>query len=429
MARIDLLPKYTVKVEGGSGCLFQPINDEYSYVLTAKHVIAGNRTPSIIRQIIDEKGNLVNEIIEILGIPFFHSDKNKDAAIIKVKKVDGIESLLRDDLSSENTEGYYLCGHPDARKGDDYSFRPNKLTIKNPKQFGYREAELEKVANKPEVIGQSGGGIIKIDESCFLLAGIQKKMSVPDQKESLGHIDFMPLSFFDEIVIQNQGELSTLFPPYIGSFERLLNDIFPLPNLDYKKELIQNELKKISKELCGDFSPKSILEIFKDEFLANGTDKSFNIHKNLWTAFLELLTYNQLHCEEKLKLNDLKELHKKRKLFFLDTNSWTKKLNEIYSSNLSDIEIGGTIVVCATKEISPPRVEYLKEELKLLIPNISSPIDPKNISNTVSNPFEDLKLVNIFKFQENIIRNLLKYKEMTVLNSREILKTNTNGIL
>jgi hypothetical protein len=38
-------------------------------------------------------------------------------------------------------------------------------------------------------------------------------------------------------------------------------------------------------------------------------------------------------------------------------------------------------------------------------------------------------LVNIFKFQENIIRNLLKYKEMTVLNSREILKTNTNGIL
>ncbi len=50
MARINLLPKFTVKVEGGSGCLFQPINDEYSYVLTAKHVITGNNSPSIIRQ-------------------------------------------------------------------------------------------------------------------------------------------------------------------------------------------------------------------------------------------------------------------------------------------------------------------------------------------------------------------------------------------
>jgi hypothetical protein len=429
MLRINLLPRYTVKVERGSGCLFQPVNDDYSYVLTAKHVISNNNAPSIIRQTIDEDGTLVNETLEIIGTPYIHTNENKDAAIIKVKRIEGIDSLLRDELSSENKEGYYLCGHPDARKDDNYSFRTNKLTVKNVKPFGYREAELEKVATKSEIVGQSGGGIIKIEGSCFLLAGIQKKMSVPDGKESLGNIDFMPLSFFDEIINQNQEKLSALFPPYFGSFERLLNDIFPLPNLDYKKELIQNELKKISKDLCSDFSPKSILGIFKDDFLANGTDKTFNIHKNLWTSFLELLTYNQLHYENKLELKDLKELHKKRKLFIIDTDSWTKKINEIYSSNLSDIETGGSIVVCATNENSPQRTEFSKEELKLLIPDISTPIDPKNISNTVSNPFEDLKLVNIFKFQESIIKNILKYQEMTVLNSREIIKANTNGIL
>ncbi len=429
MSRINLLPNYTVKVDGGSGCIFQPINDEYSYVLTAKHVISGNNSPSIIRQTIKMNGTIDNEQLEIIGTPFLHTDENKDAAIIKVKKVEEIDYLLRDDLSSEKRDNYYLCGHPDARRDDNYSFRTNKLTIKNVKPYNYREAELEKIANKEEIVGQSGGGIIKLEDSCFLIAGIQKKMSVPAGKESLGNIDFMPLEFFDEIINQNQAELSEIFPPYVGSFDRLLKDIFPLPNLDYKKELLQNELKKISKNLCVDFSPKSILDIFKDEFLANGTDKTFNIHKNLWTSFLELLTYNQLHSENKLELKNLKELHKKRKLFIVDTNSWTKKINEIYSSNLSDIEIGGSIVVCATNENSPPRVEYSKEELKLLIPDISTPLDPKNISNTVNNPFEDLKLVNIFKFQESIIKNILNYQEMNVLNSRETIKANTNGVL
>jgi len=429
MSRINLLPNYTVKVEGGSGCVFQPMNDDYSYVLTAKHVISGNNVPSIIRQTLDENGTLINQPIEIIGNPFLHSDVNKDAAIIKVKKVEVIDSLLRDNLSTEVRDEYYLCGHPKARRDDNYSFRTNKLTIKGVKQYNYREAELEKIANREEIVGQSGGGIIKLEESCFLLAGIQKKMSVPGDKELLGNIDFMPLSFFDEIVDQNKEDLSLLFPPYFGSFERLMNDIFPLPNLEYKRELIQNELKKISKELCSDFSPKSILEIFNDEFLVNGTGKNINIHKNLWTSFLELLTYNQLHSETKLEIKDLKDLHKKRKLFIVDTHSWTKKLDEIYSSNLSDIEIGGSIVICATNEISPPRVEYTTEELKVLIPNIGIPIDLKNISNTVSNPFEDLKLVNIFKFQEAIIKNILKYQEITVLNSRETIKINTNGIL
>jgi hypothetical protein len=426
MARIDLLPKYTVKVEGGSGCLFQPINDEYSYVLTAKHVISGNNAPSIIRQTLDENGALLNETFEIIGTPFLHTDVNKDAAIIKVKKVKEIEYLIRDDLKTENTSGYYLCGHPDSRRDDAYSFRPNKLTIKNPKQFGYREAELEKVANKEEIVGQSGGGIIKIEESCFLLAGIQKKMAVPDTKESLGNIDFMPLSFFDEIINENQAELTALFPPYIGSFERLINDIFPFPNLIVKKDLIQNELKRIAKELCNDFSPKTIVEMFGEQFLIHGTEETIINHKQLWLSFLEILSINQLHSINKLTLADLKELHKKRKLYIVDTDKWTKKIEDIYKSDLSDIEKGGSIVICATNETEPSKTEISSDEL---IFNISTPPEKNNISNTVSNPFEELRLLNIFKFQSHIILNAMAYSQITVINSNEVLKITTNGVI
>lgn len=429
MARIDLLPKYTVKVEGGSGCLFQPIDHDYSYVLTAKHVISDNNAPSIIRQTLDETGILVNETLEIIGVPFLHSDENKDAAIIKVKKIDDIDSLLRDALSSENKDGYYLCGHPDARKDDAYSFRPNKLTIKNLKQFGYREAELEKVANRSEIIGQSGGGIIKIDDSCFLLAGIQKKMSVPDAKESLGNIDFMPLSFFDEIIDQNLEELSALFPPYIGSFERIVNEIFPLTGIQIiqqKRELIKNEFKIIAKELSKDFSPKLLIDIYKDSLLVSGTDKSIINHKELWISFLELLSINQLHSEQKITLEDLKTIHKSKKLYFTDSKEWISKLEDIYRSNLSEVEKGGIVVVGSTIDTKPSTVELDKGYIGDIC---TVPSKEMNISNTVGDPFHDLTIVHIFKFQKHVIDNYKAFIAITAANSLNTIKHVTKGVI
>lgn len=427
MSRIDLLPKYTVKVEGGSGCIFQPMNDTYSYVLTAKHVISDNNTPSIIRQTLDEDNNLVNETLQIIGTPFRHSDVNKDATIIKVQKVEGIDSLLRDELSSEFRDGYYLCGHPKSRNNNEFSFRENKLEIQNKKQYGYVEAELSRVANRTEIVGQSGGGVIKIEDSCFLLAGIQKQMAAPDGVEQLGRIDFMPLSFFDEIIQENENELSKLFPPYIGSFERLLNEIFPLPNLIVKRSLIQNELKRIATELCNDFSPTTILEMFGEQFLIHGTEKPIIYHKQLWLSFLEILSINQLHNLNKITLADLKELHKKRKLFIVDTDKWTKKIEDVYKTNLSDIEKGGAIVICATNETEPTKTEISSEELIIL--DISTPFEKDNISNTVRNPFEELSLMNIFKFQSHIINNAIAYAQLTVINSNEVLRNTTNGVI
>jgi hypothetical protein len=427
MAKLDLLPKYTVKVEGGSGCLFQPINDEYSYVLTAKHVILGNNSPSLSRQIIDENGVVINETLEIIGEPFVHSNNNKDAAIIKVNRVIGIDSLLRDDLLSEIRNGYYLCGHPNSRRTQNNSFRLDEIAILQKKENNYIEAKSNQPIVYDEVKGQSGGGILKAEETHFLISGIQSRMAAEDGKETLGRLDFMPLSFFDEIIEENENELSRLFPPYIGSFERLLNEIFPLPNLIVKKCLIQNELKRIATELCNDFSPATILEMFGEQFLIHGTEKSIINHKQLWLAFLEILSINQLHNVNKLTLADLKELHKKRKIFIVDTDKWTKKIEDIYKTNLSDIEKGGAIVICATNETEPTKTEISTEELIIL--DISTPFEKDNISNTVRNPFEELRLLNIFKFQSHIINNALAYAKLTVVNSNEVLRNTTNGVI
>lgn len=421
----DYLQFFTVKVAEGSGCLFQPIDSEYSYVLTSKHVVEDINNIQIVRQYIKENGLLENENLEILGQPFLHSDPKKDAAIIKVKKIDNIDILLRADLSSKERENWYLCGHPSARKNGHFSFRRNKLKIENPVEL-YIEAEIEKAVTHSEIVGQSGGGIIKSENSCFLLAGIQKKMAVEDDIESLSRIHFAPLSFFDEIIEENKDSLSPLFPPYIAAFGNLLQEIFPFPNLIVKQDLIRNTLTAISENICNGITPEKIITTYGNKFLVEGTPSHILYHKSLWKSLLEFFTILTLH-EELIDLNDLASLHKKRKMFIADTNNWTKKLEEIYKSDLSEIEKGGTIVVCATNESETNKLEISSAELAIM--DISVPIDKMNISNTVENPFNDLRLVNIFKFQDCLINNAVQLASITGINSKTKIKELTNGII
>ena len=42
MTGLDKLRFYSVKVNNGSGCLFQPETKDYSYILTAKHLTLTN---------------------------------------------------------------------------------------------------------------------------------------------------------------------------------------------------------------------------------------------------------------------------------------------------------------------------------------------------------------------------------------------------
>lgn len=421
----DDLQFFTVKVAGGSGCLFQPLNSEYSYVLTATHVIEGIENIEIIRQYIGEDGKRVDESLEMLEIPYLHSNPDKDAAIIKVKKIEGLESLLRSDLSTTEKENWYLCGHPDSRENNGFSYRKNKLRIENSVEL-YIEGEIERNVNHSEIVGQSGGGIIKSESSCFILGGIQKKMAVKDEEETLSRVHFAPLSFFDEIIEENDENLSPLFPPYIGAFNILLQEVFPFPNLLFKQELVRNTLVSISESICRGTNPDKIIKDYGQNFLVNGTATHIIYHKSLWRSLLEFLTIIKLY-EETTDLDDFTNIHKKRKMLIVDTDKWTKKLEEIYKSDLSEIEKGGSIVICATNEAEPSKTEILAQELIIL--DISTPLDKMNISNTIQDPFSDLKLVNIFKFQQYIINNVILLANMNGVNSKTTIKELTDGLI
>lgn len=425
----DDLQFFTVKVAGGSGCLFQPLNSDYSYVLTAKHVIEDVDNIEIVRQYIREDGIRVDEQLEILEVPYLHISPDKDAAIIKVKKIDGIESLLRSDLNSLERENWYLCGHPDSRENNGFSYRKNKLKIENPVEL-YIEGEVERNINHSEIVGQSGGGIIKHESSCFLLVGIQKKMAVEDEEETLSRIHFAPLSFFDEIIEENNANLSPLFPPYFDSLEIILEDIFPLSGLQLtpqKEALLKTQLKLVAKSLCTSFSAQTVLELYKNSMLANSLSESYITHRQLWIAFLELLSINQLHTTDKtLTIDDLIAIRKKNNLVFLDCNDWVKKLDIIIKSDLTSLERGGSVIVSSTKDVKPNTVEL---DIDYINDICTVPTEEMSISSSVTNLAEDLKIIHIYKFQKHIIDNYKLFKNINHTNVKETIINETRNII
>ncbi|KMV28990.1 hypothetical protein AB733_20225 [Photobacterium swingsii] len=331
MSDVERFRYFTVLVQNGSGCLFQPYSEEYTYVLTAKHNFDDVTNIKITRQIFDENDVVQIETLTAIGEPFFHPNEDIDAAIIKVEKVECLLPLLRISDSCVNPTDYYLCGHPKSREGND-SFRKNKLTALTKKHLGYVEGEINKSVTHSEVVGQSGGGILKYINDSHFIAGIQKKMSAQDDDEILGRVDFMPLSFFDEIVDHFPGELEKIYPAYISSFFELIGDTYQLEDLAIStKELIKSELQGVASDLCQEFSPGKIIELYKNAYLIKNESYDSIYNTKLWVGFLELLVLNQIHANEQLKIIDLKEINKKNRLFFGTVEKKWAEVMKLYS--------------------------------------------------------------------------------------------------
>lgn len=420
---LDWMQYFTVQVERGSGCLFQPLDDSYSYVLTAKHVIENISDFTKIK-ITRYTGSKYKEV-KVLEKPYPHPHPTKDAAIIKVEKVENLGLLLRADTDFYNEDKWFLCGYPSIRKEDEFPFRKDSITIMNNTTNGLIEAQLNNATTHSEIEGQSGGGIIKSDNSYFCLLGIQVEMA--SKKEELSRIHFASLSIFDEIIEENKENLSYLLPPYIGSFKYLVEEVLSLEKLMVNRDLVCKTLRAISKKICKEVSPKEILASYGNRYLAEGTPKHIINHKQIWISLLELLTIINLYGESIDYLN-LQEIHKKRKLLIVDTDNWIKKLENIYNTDLTEVENGGSIIVCATKEKEPALTEISPELLE--IADISIPAQEEmQINSTIQNPFRDIKLINIFKFQKYLFENMLHLAQIDRSNARSKLKEITNGVI
>lgn len=419
----------TVKVNCGSGCFFQVNSSEYTYVLTAKHNIKDKNNIDIKKIILLGDGSIIEKDLEVIYPPFFHSDVNKDAAIIKVKKQIEIPNLVKCNYDEQYSTQSFLCGHPEVRgKGDSY--RINQIKIFNKKQFGYIEGELVPFSTHGEVAGQSGGGILNYKNGAYFIKGIQKGMAVSDEKETLSRIHFMPMTFFEDIVNENKSDLVELIPPFISSFDELVEYIYSLNSFLFNKEIVKDELKAIARELTNSLSPKDIIKNFGDRVLVFGEPKVSIYEKSLWIGMLELFTMIKLQESEgfSISIEDVGNVNKKNKVIYGSViESWEEIIHSLYKSDLTELEKDSSVFVVSSNDVNPVITTI---EPKIIQSIATVPPKRVNVNHaTIQNPFEDIKLRHIYDLQKRLIEKRTSFMNANACNIEELLKNETKDII
>lgn len=424
----DAFRNLTVKVNNGSGCLFQTGDEEHTYVLTARHNLADTNSIEIKRILLAHDSCLTSETLDIIGEPYFHDNINIDAAICKVKKVTNLPYIKKCDFNSLGKEDFYLCGHPEVRGVGD-SFRLNKLNILNSREFGYIEGELTPVVNQGEVSGQSGGGIFYVKNGTPIFIGIQKGMAIDDEIEALSRIKILPYKFFDDIVSKNSEDLSKLSPSFLTSFNEIIKSTYTLNNLPINKELIQSELHANAQIFTDSISPRDILNCLGfDKLLIKDEPQSSVYDSQLWIGMLELLIMIQINKNTGLlSIDDISNMNKKTKLMFgTVVSSWHELISSLYQSDLTELDKGGKIFVVTPNDTTPSVTSY-NSDILMNIANVS----PKKIkvSHAITSPFKDIELRHIYDLQKTLIENMNNFINANAGNIEDLLKNEAKNIV
>jgi hypothetical protein len=377
--------QYSVIVEGGSGVLFQPMTDEYFYILTAKHILQtknqdgtysekeDNTAIKVIRFIFENSWSTEEIPFQLVkGKTYFpNSNNNIDVAILKIRFDEYKPFEINNLQISVNTivnNDTYLCGFPnDKRKANAENLLEqytNYTISQNSNDLDFKKSvRLLDHQTQETIVGMSGGGIIKLNDNYFKLIGIQSQMTktVSDQNE----IDFFPMTFFNEIVSENPEILAQLLPSNLTSFQILTKEILRLeeaiPELIPKlKSAFSEQLKNVTTnplEICN----KNIL----NKLLTKNTiDNNLN-SKDFWIACLEYLLILSLLEDKIIDIDSLLELIDEKRFLHSDTDlSWIQILPEILNSDIQDLKEGSTLIVSTKKTPSAKRrlnTEYIRD--------------------------------------------------------------------
>jgi len=334
------LKRYTVILDGGSGVLFQPLDETKTYILSAKHVfykkVEHENGPdkkelkdSVSYRLSTHQENSVE--VKVIKGTNYHEHDEADAAILVLNENLDFDQIFIDERTS-GFDGFNLTGYPDSkRKAED---KYDKQAIKDLISYSENLVALRLVVNHlnhDNISGFSGGGIIKTNGDSLLLAGIQSK--TPNGPCN-GEVQVVPIKRFEEIVDSNG--LSKLLPSYLSNIELLINSIISynetLPDLQPKLKLaIRRQFEQVKCELNTMYLTDSIKKC--------STSVTGIKSKRFWTSFLEYALIISL-----LEVDGFNE-------DILSKVNMTKKF--IFSDSCKDIyDLYGEVLLLASENIS-----------------------------------------------------------------------------
>lgn len=392
------LKRYTVILGGGSGVLFQPLDENKTYILTAKHNLyknigeGRNKSTELLDKIDFSYSNNQDNPIKftiIKGENYFEHE-NADAAIIVLDENLGFNQIFINERKS-NFKEFSLTGYPEIkRKAEDKydKYLISDLTNSDDEKIILR-LDVNHLDND-QITGFSGGGIIKINGDSLLLAGIQSKTPIGPCN---GQINVVPINKFIEIV--NENNLSKLIPNYFSKIDLLINSIieFNLTNpivLAKFQAAFKIQSKQIKCEL-KDFYNNDI--IYKSSIL-----KSSVRSKSFWLSFIEYALIISLLEDKDFNEDLFLKISRHRKFVFSDSSENIYNVYKDVAHFASENIENDCQVLLATKDI--PKTEKTRR--------MSMDKVPKNIFNVDDNESID-RIVTRKKIKEIIHIKAVEY--------------------
>lgn len=378
---VNDLKRYTVILGGGSGVLFQPLDENKTYILTAKHIlykdVKNDRGHKIGEELIAkinfsysyDQGNPIEFTIKKKVNYFEH--ETADAAILIIDKIEGYDQIFIDERT-DSFEGFSLTGYPNIKRNAEDKY--DKHLISDLTNSDDEKIILRLNVNhldNDHITGFSGGGIIKINGDSLLLAGIQSKTPIGPCN---GQIDVVPINRFVEIVEKNN--LSEMIPCYLSSFSFLKDKVFHFSAGSGEQDIaiVKWVLKRKALEVINsEITPTFIKKYFKEKLLLNKSDLSTLRDELVYITWLEFLTFLNVIKSKICTADELIETQSILRLIFnINDGEWLGDnfITDCLSYDYENLSEEGTIFIKTRN--NPSKIKDYSIRRGAIVPSISA---------------------------------------------------------
>lgn len=393
-----------MRVDGGSGVLINPAEGDFSYIITAKHVIElGDKYKS--HQDIVVK-NLSCELIPLESV-FIHSSADLAVLITQEKYENKLEIS---NTSAIRGDTLFIYGFPNTRIGENLQSDRIREYSGIVQSFNQEKfiVSLEDSPDYDQLVGISGGGVFKVVGDDIFLCGIESRKHGNVQSEFHGNIECIQLNKIEELIEKNN--LPKIYPEKMHNFIKLVRSSFSyFQNADEPAyiEFLTNSLHSYADKFSENGpTPIEISSRLKNKLLISNSPLQELYHVNLWIAFLEFIIISSLLDKvNELSFEYIEEVSKKRKfLFTASKDNWIKKLEEIFKSDFRGLKKGGCIIISSNEHrarLSPKPHRYAS-----VISNIGRvSTSDLMVDAAIRNPAKDFNIMHLTGLHEVCVIN------------------------
>ena len=378
------LKRYTVILDDGSGVLFQPLDETQTYILSAKHVfykdVKHHNGPDtkelkdrIYYRLSTDQGTPIEVRVD-KGVNYYEND-HADAAILVLDKNSGFDQIFIDENCTAFNE-CLLCGYPSKIFGntnDRYSNHRISRKIDTTNNGYFRLETNFGNLNHEDIIGFSGGGILRVCNGVINIIGIQSS-TITDNAN--GQIDVVPISGYTEIIAKNG--LSEMVPSFLKSFKFLKDKAFDISagildsNISYTRKFLKDKTLAV---IDSDITPIFIKNLFKERLLINENESLRLNDELIYLTWLEFLTLMNIAKEVACSQYDLEGIFSMSRLLYKNTNDdWQNDsfLEDCLSSNYLGLNENGTVFIKTRSNPIAGNIAYYKLEKGSLVPRIDA---------------------------------------------------------